>query len=91
MKIVEKAKEIEEKNEFSVKLPECEIGDVVTLSDIWDGEGEAPEESYSYQVADSGEDGTGNEDIWINYDFEVIKEDPDPLNRKIKIKGISLI
>lgn len=38
---------------FERSLPEVEVGDICKLEDIWDGEGDAPEESYSYQLTDT--------------------------------------
>jgi len=47
-------------------LPNVQIGDVVKLLEIWDGEGERPlylknKDSYSYKIGES---------LWINYEFE---------------------
>ena len=78
-KIVKKALEMDQ---FNNTLPELEIGNVVTLSKVWDGQGETPNDSYSYQLTDMD---------WINYEFEVIEEKEDKLETVIKITDISLI
>lgn len=89
-KTIEKAMHITEKG-FKVTIPECEVGDIIELSKIWDGEGDAPEDNYSYLLTDCGEDGNGCEEIWINFEFELINEDENPLNSTIKILDISLV
>lgn len=58
--IVAEAKMIME-GEYVRDIPNVDIGDEVRLADIWDGEGDIPESSYSYQVGDAE---------WINYEFE---------------------
>lgn len=40
-----------------------EIGDVVTLGMVWDGNGEKPEYAYSYRLTDDGENGKDNYNI----------------------------
>lgn len=77
--------------DWDIDIPECEIGDTLTLNDIWDGDGEIPTESVCYRVTDSGEDGNGNFDIWINYEFDVIEENDNILETKVKITDIELI
>lgn len=47
------------------ELPMVDVGDVVRLFDIWDGEGERPTTSYSYYV---------NEDYYLTYWFEELGE-----------------
>jgi hypothetical protein len=60
--VVKKAKEIMEANSiYEQDLPNLEIGAEVTLSEVWDGNGEVPEDSYSYKIAN---------EQWINYEFE---------------------
>ena len=54
----------------------------LTLSDLWDGTGDVPQESWSIQLTDSD---------WINYCFEVIEEKEDPLDNVIRIMDIELI
>ena len=76
-KIVKKAMDMDQ---FNNELPELEIGDVVTLREVWDGEGETPEDSYSYMLTDND---------WINYEFEIVEETED--NTLVKITDISLI
>ncbi len=80
-KTVKKAMEIME-GAYKQDLPDVNIGDTVRLSDIWDGNGETPETSYSYQIAEYD---------WINYEFEVIKENEDALDTVVKITGIELL
>lgn len=71
-----------EMDEFNNDLPQVEIGEVVEMSKIWDGEGEVPETSYSYQLTDMD---------WINYRFEVIEEKENCLDTLIKITAIELL
>lgn len=80
-KVIEKAKEIME-NGYVQEIPELEIGDKVKLADVWDGEGDIPENSYSYIIDD---------DKWINYEFEIVKKNDDPLKTIVKITNIELI
>jgi len=58
--VVKKAIEIME-GEYVRDIPNVDIGDEVRLADIWDGEGEIPEDSYCYIIADAQ---------WINYEFK---------------------
>ena len=67
---------------FERSLTEVEVGDICKLEDIWDGEGDAPEESYSYQLTDTD---------WINYTFDVEEEKDDPLKTVVRIMGIELL
>lgn len=87
-KIVERAKEI---NKFESYIPELEIGEIVELNDIWDGEGETPSNNYSYLITDNGEDGESNADVSINYEFEVVEEKENALDTVIKITNIELV
>ena len=87
-KIVKKALEMDQ---FNSQLPELEIGDVVELRDVWDGNGEIPEDSYSYHLTDCGEDGESDYAVDIDYKFAVIEEKEDPLDTVVKITDISLI
>lgn len=85
-------KEIEKMNNTLIKakamdkynnnLPELEIGDTITLGDVWDGEGEEPAESYSYKLTDSD---------WINYEFEILEAKEDVLESLVKITNIELL
>lgn len=96
-KIVKRAYEINRKAaEFSIDLPDLEIGDVVRLGDVWDGEEPYARaynnNSYSYIISDLGEDGATNVDIYINYVFNTIGEDrKDEMNSLVKIISIELI
>lgn len=73
----------EEMNEWNYELPQLEVGDEVRLADVWDGNGDTPDESYSYTLTDTR---------WLNYEFDIIEEDEEnPLNTRIKITAIELI
>ena len=85
-KIVKKALEMDQ---FNNQLPQLEIGDIVTLGDVWDGNGEIPEYSYSYHLRDCDEE--HNYPVDINYEFAVIEEKENKLETVIKITDISLI
>ena len=87
-KILKKALEMDQ---FNNQLPELEIGDVVELGDVWDGNGEIPEGSYSYHLTDCGEDGESDYAVDIDYKFSVIEEKEDELKTIVKITDISLI
>lgn len=87
-KIVERAKEI---NKLQDYIPELEIGEIVEINDVWDGNGEVPEGSYSYILTHNGIDGESNYDVGINYEFEVVKEAENPLDTEIRITNIELI
>lgn len=78
-KAVTKAIEIDE---FNNNLPGLEIGAKTTLGNVWDGEGEAPADSYSYKLTDND---------YINYEFKVMKENEDVLETVIKITSIDLV
>lgn len=84
--IMANAKEILSKavemDEYENALPQVDVGDEVYLSEIWDGNGDAPETSYSYQLTDSD---------WINYCFEIIEEKENPLATLVKITDIELL
>ena len=80
-KTIKKAAEIME-GEYVRDIPNVDIGDEVRLADIWDGEGDIPEDSYSYKIAD---------EQWINYEFEVIEENEDTLDTVVKITDIELL
>lgn len=93
-KAVAKAYEIARKEkDFKISnLPEIDVGDIVKLSDVWDGVGgnsEAPDRkesptygAYSYRISDT---------CWINYEFDVIEEKENPLDTLVKITDINLI
>ena len=87
-KLVQKAKEMDM---FNNQLPELEIGDIVTLGEVWDGEGDVPEDSYSYHLSDKGENGESFYSVYINYEFEVIEENDEVLETLIIITDINLI
>lgn len=77
--IVERAKQIDE---FNNDLPDIEQGGEIVLGDLWDGTGDVPQESYSIQLTDSD---------WINYVFEIVKKNSDPLKIVIRITDIELL
>ncbi len=87
-KIVEEAKKI---NKLQDYIPELEVGEIVEINDVWDGNGEVPEGSYSYILTCNGIDGESNYDVEINYEFEVVKEAENPLDTEIRITNIELI
>jgi hypothetical protein len=79
---VKRAMEIIKKQLWNTVIPELEIGEEVEMNDLWDGNGEVPEESYSYQLDDNN---------WIDYRFKVIEKAENPLDTKIKIIAIELV
>lgn len=89
-KIVEKAYELQ-CEEYKGYLPELEVGEIAEINDIWNGEGDIPEKSYSIKVTDNGYDGESNIPVWINYVFEVVEIKKNPLDTKIRILNIELI
>lgn len=80
-KIVEKAMEIMEEP-YNGYIPDVEIGEECELDDIWDGNGECPDESYSYQLRSS---------TWINYEFEIVEKKKNELETLIRITNIDLL
>lgn len=80
--VVKRAMEIIKNSEWDTIIPELEIGEEVKMNDLWDGNGEVPEESYSYQLDDND---------WIDYRFEVIEKAENSLDIKIKITAIELV
>lgn len=85
--VLERAKKL---NEYE-DIPEVEVGEECKLIDIWDGEGEQPDDSYSYLLTNNGEDGESNLDIYINYCFKIVEQKDDPVETIIKITDINLI
>ena len=79
---VKRAYDINENSEWDTVIPELEIGEEVEMSDLWDGNGEVPEGSYSYQLDDNN---------WIDYRFKVIEKVENPLDTKIRITAIELV
>lgn len=79
--VVERAKNELQADWCKQNLPELEVGEECTLSDVWDGDGDVPE-SYSYKLNDMD---------WIKYEWEVLEEKENPLETKIKITDICLI
>lgn len=87
--VLEKAQSL---NEYNTYLPNVKILNQYKLSDVWDGEGDAPEDSYSYLLTHNGENGEYNIDIWLNYKFEIVSFcQDDPCNSTILITGIELL
>lgn len=70
--------------EYRRYIPELEVGEVVEINDVWDGEGECPlgAGSYSYQLNDLD---------YINYVFEVVEEKENKLDTLVKITNIELL
>lgn len=77
--IVQEAKRIASEYGFDVKLPELDIGQKCKLSDVWDGEGETPEEDYSYEL------GHGD---FLNYEFKTLTKCENELDNVIMIRNI---
>nr|DAM40262.1 MAG TPA: hypothetical protein [Bacteriophage sp.] len=74
-KFVEKAMQlIEESERTDTTIPDLEVGDVVRLWDVWDGESETGIDPYNYHVGEeysssymvNGTDG-------INYLFKIVE------------------
>lgn len=67
-------------------IPDVEVGEVVEINDIWDGEGENPTEredySISYKVTD---------DDWINYCFEIVEKKENELDTLVRITEIEML
>ena len=80
-KTIKEAMEIME-GVYVQDLPQVKIGEEVALKEIWDGEGEVPEESCSYQIAETE---------WINYEFEIVEENEDELETIVRITNIELL
>lgn len=78
---VEKATRMME-DRYKGYLPDLEIDEICEINDVWDGNGNCPEQSYSYQLTESD---------WINYIFEVIEEKENELDTVIKITDIELL
>lgn len=91
MKSEDVAKKANEINELQDSLPEVSVGDTVKLADIWDGNGDVPEESYSYLLTDNGMDLQSNYPVHINYVFEIVEENEDPLETLVKVTNIELL
>ena len=82
-KTVKKAMKLME-DVYKGYIPDLEVGEVVELNDVWDGNGECPLEmgSYSYQIADAA---------WINYVFEVVEEKERQLDTLVRVTKIELL
>lgn len=91
MKSEEVAKKANEINELQDSLPEVSVGDIVKLTEIWDGNGDVPEDSYSYLLTDNGMDLQSNYPVHINYVFDIVEENEDPLQTVIKVTNIELL
>ena len=63
-------------------LPNVKEGQVCKLGVIWDGEEEAPEESYSYRLNDT--------DI-IDYGFEYVAREDKPHESIVKVTRVEII
>ena len=91
MKSEEVAKKANEINELQDSLPEVSVGDIVKLAEIWDGNGDVPEDSYSYLLTENGMDLQSNYPVHINYVFDMVEESEDPLETLVKITNIELL
>ena len=45
----------------------------------------------NFRISNAGEDGESNYEIWINYEFKIIKEEENPLDTVIEITDICLL
>lgn len=77
-------------DKFNTDLPILEVGNIVTLGEVWDGSGEVPKGGCCYIITDTGEDGS-NVDVSINYEFEIVEEKDSVLDTLVKITDIYLI
>ena len=50
-----------------------------------------PEDSYSYLLTDNGMDLQSNYPVHINYVFEIVEENEDPLETLVKVTNIELL
>ena len=91
MKSEDVAKKANEINELQDSLPEVSVGDIVKLADIWDGNGDVPEDSYSYLLTDNGMDLQSNYPVHINYVFDIVEENEDSLETLVKVTNIELL
>lgn len=91
MKSEDVAKKANEINELQDSLPEVSAGDIVKLAEIWDGNGDMPEESYSYLLTDNGMDLQSNCPVYINYVFNIVEENEDPLETLVRVTNIELL
>lgn len=91
LKSEEVAKKAIEINELQEQLPEVSVGDIVKLAEIWDGNGDVPEDSYSYLLTENGMDLQSNYQVHINYVFDIVEENEDPLQTVIKVTNIELL
>jgi putative transcriptional regulator len=76
-----RAKEIME-GVYVQDLPELRVGDVVKLGEVWDGNGDVPEDSCSWQIAETE---------WINFEFEIVEQNEDAIETLVRITDINLI
>ncbi|MCU6748022.1 hypothetical protein OCV51_10225 [Faecalicatena acetigenes] len=79
--IVKKAMEMMEEA-YKDYIPDVNVGEICEMNDIWDGNGDCPQDSYSYQLTDND---------WIDYVFEIVEEKENELDTMIKIVNIELI
>ena len=85
------AKKAIEINELQEQLPEVKVGDIVKLAEIWDGNGDVPEDSYSYLLTENGMDLQSNYQVHINYVFDIVEEKEDALETLVKVTNIELL
>lgn len=91
LKSEEVAKKAIEINELQEQLPEVSVGDIVKLAEIWDGNGDVPEDSYSYLLTENGMDLQSNYQVHINYVFDIVEEKEDVLETLVKVTNIELL
>ncbi len=77
--VVKEAMEMMEEEKY---IPDLEVGEICEMNDVWDGDGDVPEDSYSYEVTGSS---------WINYVFEVVEEKENDLDTLVKIVNIEML
>lgn len=74
-KEVKRAMEIIENSEWDTDIPELEIGDIVEINDVWDGDRDVSGiDAFNYKVGDEG--GCSYDldmENGINYLFEIVE------------------
>lgn len=68
-------------------VPDLEIGEICEMNDLWDGNGEFPEGSYSIQLGEYDDPCPQ----WIDYEFEIVEEKENELDTLIKITDIRIL
>jgi len=98
--LVKKAKELNKQNQ---NFPDLEVGDIVTIKDVWDGRQclvtdyrNAPypvgtEISYSYIVTDADFTLAPDVHMYLNYEFEVVESSEKDMDTLIIITNIGFV